>query len=278
MSCSPLPLESARQYEGPGRRGVDVRHLYVQLGRLGPGNGNDGDRSSAPGAVQADRQSHERVEEREGEGGGGEDHPVPERLRGVPLRDRGTVHGQIQVLERPEPQVPARGVREVLREAEGTLLPGRRERRPYRGHERADRGLVREPHQVFGQGAGAVFEVKGIKHLTRHVFRSQRSSTKMTSQPGAGSHVCPWWLAYTFDNPLRRLAHDAGKILSPYLREGMTAVDLGCGMGYFSIAMAGIVGNQGTVISVDIQKEMLAVLRRRAEKAGVMDIARTPAA
>lgn len=93
----------------------------------------------------------------------------------------------------------------------------------------------------------------------------------MTSQPGAGSHVCPWWLAYTFDNPLRRLAHDAGKILSPYLREGMTAVDLGCGMGYFSIAMAGIVGNQGTVISVDIQKEMLAVLRRRAEKAGVMD-------
>jgi cyclopropane fatty-acyl-phospholipid synthase-like methyltransferase len=85
------------------------------------------------------------------------------------------------------------------------------------------------------------------------------------------TRVCPWWFAYSFDNPLRRLAHDPEKILGPYLREGMKAIDLGCGMGYFSIAMARIVGDQGTVISVDIQKEMLTILQRRAEKAGVLD-------
>jgi ubiquinone/menaquinone biosynthesis C-methylase UbiE len=82
-------------------------------------------------------------------------------------------------------------------------------------------------------------------------------------------HVCPWWLAYTFDNPLRRFLHDPDAILKPYLHEGMTAIDLGCGMGYFSRAMAKIVGDAGTVIAVDIQKEMLAITRMRAEKDGV---------
>ena len=82
-------------------------------------------------------------------------------------------------------------------------------------------------------------------------------------------HICPWWLAYTFDNPLRRFLHDPDAVLKPYLREGMTAIDLGCGMGYFSRAMAKIVGDAGTVIAVDLQKEMLAITRMRAEKEGV---------
>jgi ubiquinone/menaquinone biosynthesis C-methylase UbiE len=82
-------------------------------------------------------------------------------------------------------------------------------------------------------------------------------------------HICPWWLAYTFDNPLRRFLHDPYAIMRPYLREGMTSIDLGCGTGYFSRAMAKIVGDAGTVISVDLQKEMLAISHMRAEKDGV---------
>jgi ubiquinone/menaquinone biosynthesis C-methylase UbiE len=83
-------------------------------------------------------------------------------------------------------------------------------------------------------------------------------------------HICPWWLAYTFDNPLRRYFHDPQAILMPYLREGMTAIDLGCGMGYYSRAMAKIVGDAGKVISVDLQTKMLDITRRRAEKDGVV--------
>ena len=82
-------------------------------------------------------------------------------------------------------------------------------------------------------------------------------------------HVCPWWLAYTFDNPLRRIFHKPEKIFTPYLNKGMTAIDIGCGMGYFSIGMARIVGENGKIISVDIQQKMLDTLTRRAEKAGV---------
>ena len=48
-------------------------------------------------------------------------------------------------------------------------------------------------------------------------------------------------------------------------------LDVGCGMGLFSLAMAKLVGDQGQVIAVDLQQKMLDVLRRRAEKAGVAD-------
>ncbi len=82
-------------------------------------------------------------------------------------------------------------------------------------------------------------------------------------------HICPWWFAYTFDNPLRRLFHKPEEIFLPHLGEGMTAIDIGCGIGYFSICMARIVGSTGKVIAVDVQQKMLDILRKRATKAGV---------
>lgn len=84
-------------------------------------------------------------------------------------------------------------------------------------------------------------------------------------------HVCPWWGGYFIDNPLRRLLHNPEKILGPYLKPGMTMVDVGCGMGIFSIAAARMVGDQGLVIAVDLQQQMLDVLKKRAAKAGVAD-------
>lgn len=84
-------------------------------------------------------------------------------------------------------------------------------------------------------------------------------------------HVCPWWFAYTFDNPLRSIFHKPEKIFTPYLTKGMTAIDIGCGMGYFSIGMAKLVGEKGKIISVDIQQKMLDTLTKRAKKAGVAD-------
>ena len=82
-------------------------------------------------------------------------------------------------------------------------------------------------------------------------------------------HVCPWWCCYAFDNFLRKLFHDPEKILRPYVAEGNTVLDIGPGMGYFSIPLASMVGEEGKVIAVDIQPEMLKVLQKRAKKAGV---------
>ena len=82
--------------------------------------------------------------------------------------------------------------------------------------------------------------------------------------------VCPWWLLPTFDNPLRRLIHNPYRILGGLVRPGQTVVDLGCGMGYFSIPLAQMVGPQGKVICIDVQQQMLDGLRRRAGRAGVL--------
>ena len=84
-------------------------------------------------------------------------------------------------------------------------------------------------------------------------------------------HVCPWWFAYTFDNPLRRLFHNPDKIFSKYVKPGMKVIDIGCGLGYFSIGMARMIGTTGKVIAVDLQQKMLDILMQRANKAGVAD-------
>jgi len=88
-------------------------------------------------------------------------------------------------------------------------------------------------------------------------------------------HTCPWWLAYTWDNRIRNIFHNTEVILKPYINPGNTALDVGCGMGYFSIHMAKYIGEEGKVISVDIQKEMLTILKERSEKYGIENIIKT---
>jgi ubiquinone/menaquinone biosynthesis C-methylase UbiE len=82
-------------------------------------------------------------------------------------------------------------------------------------------------------------------------------------------HTCPWWFTWTFDNPLRRLFQDPRAILRPYVREGMRAADIGCGMGYFTVALAELVGPDGHVQAVDMQPQQLRVAARRCRRAGV---------
>jgi len=81
--------------------------------------------------------------------------------------------------------------------------------------------------------------------------------------------VCPWWLAYTFDNPFRRLFHNPAQMLGGYVKAGQTVLDIGCGMGYFTLAMARLVGTSGKVIAADLQPQMLERVKRRAERAGL---------
>jgi SAM-dependent methyltransferase len=90
--------------------------------------------------------------------------------------------------------------------------------------------------------------------------------------------VCPWWMGYLLANPVRRLWHKPEVILAPWIKAEMVVLDMGCGMGFFSVPMARMVGPGGRVISVDLQPKMLAGLMRRAERAKVAKrITPTPA-
>ncbi|HPC97725.1 MAG TPA: methyltransferase domain-containing protein [Bacteroidales bacterium] len=88
-------------------------------------------------------------------------------------------------------------------------------------------------------------------------------------------HVCPFWVAYTFLLPVRKLQHNPYKILKPYVKQGMTVMDYGCAMGYFSIPMARMTGPSGMVYCVDIQEKMLVNLQKRAARYKVADIIKT---
>jgi tRNA A58 N-methylase Trm61 len=61
------------------------------------------------------------------------------------------------------------------------------------------------------------------------------------------------------------------KIVAPYIRPGMTVLEPGPGMGFFTLPLARMLGPGGRVVAVDIQPRMLSALARRAAKAGIKD-------
>jgi ubiquinone/menaquinone biosynthesis C-methylase UbiE len=84
-------------------------------------------------------------------------------------------------------------------------------------------------------------------------------------------HVCPPQLAFLLDNWIRRLIQSPNKILREYVKESDTVVDVGCGPGFFSIEMARLVGENGKVLAVDLQEQMLEHVNRKARKYGLAD-------
>ncbi len=82
-------------------------------------------------------------------------------------------------------------------------------------------------------------------------------------------HLFPWWAGYLLISPFRKLSLNPDEFLGRYITEGMTVIDAGCAMGYFSLPAARMAGEQGRVICVDAQEKMLKALRRRADNAGL---------
>jgi 2-polyprenyl-3-methyl-5-hydroxy-6-metoxy-1,4-benzoquinol methylase len=83
--------------------------------------------------------------------------------------------------------------------------------------------------------------------------------------------VCPWWVGYLLASPVRRLFEKPEDVLTPHVQGGMTVMDVGCAMGFFSLPMAKLVGPGGRVVCVDLQERMIRSLRKRASRAGLCD-------
>lgn len=82
--------------------------------------------------------------------------------------------------------------------------------------------------------------------------------------------VCPWWLGYVLASPMRSwISERPEDLLGPHLEAGAMVVEPGPGMGFFTLPMARIVGENGRIVAVDIQPKMVEALRRRARKAGL---------
>jgi ubiquinone/menaquinone biosynthesis C-methylase UbiE len=68
------------------------------------------------------------------------------------------------------------------------------------------------------------------------------------------------------DTSLRRFLYHPERLAERYIKPGDRVLDFGCGPGFFTREFAKRVGETGQIFSVDLQEEMLAIVR---EKMGV---------
>ena len=95
---------------------------------------------------------------------------------------------------------------------------------------------------------------------------------KKNSHMAEKKRVCPIWVGYTFLlNPLRKILENPKAMLEPYVKPGMTVLETGCALGFFTLPLARMVGPSGKVVAVDVQQNMLDGLARRASRAGLSD-------
>jgi ubiquinone/menaquinone biosynthesis C-methylase UbiE len=71
----------------------------------------------------------------------------------------------------------------------------------------------------------------------------------------------------------RQREEDCAMLLEAlHIKPGQAVCDLGCGNGFYSLQLAELVGKKGRVLAVDIQSEMLHLLKERAREAGITNI------
>jgi protein-L-isoaspartate O-methyltransferase len=82
-------------------------------------------------------------------------------------------------------------------------------------------------------------------------------------------HLAADWL----ERPEREREERSSKMIASLkLKPGQVVADLGAGSGYHTFPMAKLVGAEGKVYAVDIQPEMLAIIRKRMKAGGVSNV------
>jgi ubiquinone/menaquinone biosynthesis C-methylase UbiE len=77
------------------------------------------------------------------------------------------------------------------------------------------------------------------------------------------------------DTRFRRFLYRPDRLAQKYVKPGDTVLDFGCGPGFFAREFAKAVGDEGKVIAVDLQEEMLQILKERLGQEGLLPRVRT---
>ena len=73
-------------------------------------------------------------------------------------------------------------------------------------------------------------------------------------------------------NPIRRLFEPPQRLIGPYTKNGQVVADLGCASGYYTLALAELVGPEGKVYAVDLDNKCIRALEKKAHKKGYHNI------
>ncbi len=84
-------------------------------------------------------------------------------------------------------------------------------------------------------------------------------------------YVARWYHMILIPDWLRRMLQRPQSFLPGLVKRDMTVADIGCGLGFYTIELARLVGPGGKVLAVDLQAEMLKWAQKKARKAGLSD-------
>ena len=105
---------------------------------------------------------------------------------------------------------------------------------------------------------------------------SGKSSTSAGEDKCCHHHtVFPASHARHLDSRIRRFIYRPDRLAEQYVKPGDRVLDFGCGPGFFTREFAKKTGDKGLVIAVDLQEEMLRLLREKLEPEGLMPRIRT---
>ena len=71
------------------------------------------------------------------------------------------------------------------------------------------------------------------------------------------------------DSRLRHIIYRPDRLAEKYVKPGDRVLDFGCGPGFFTLEFAKRAGETGQVFSVDLQEEMLAIVRGKMDAEGL---------
>ena len=109
---------------------------------------------------------------------------------------------------------------------------------------------------------------------------ARTSSGKSSTGSGEDKH-CPHHTVFPashaghLDSRIRRSIYHPDRLAEQYVKPGNRVLDFGCGPGFFTREFAKKTGDNGMVIAVDLQVEMLRLLREKLEPEGLMPRIRT---
>lgn len=84
---------------------------------------------------------------------------------------------------------------------------------------------------------------------------------------------CPFWLSWSLDNPVRNRFWNPPSLLNRAgIAAGQRVLEVGPGIGYYTLPLADAAGAGGSVVCLDLQPAMLAALRQRLAECGVRNV------
>ncbi|MCA9213010.1 MAG: class I SAM-dependent methyltransferase [Planctomycetales bacterium] len=125
-----------------------------------------------------------------------------------------------------------------------------------------------------------IASIVGIVLMSNSIFSDENEAIAEELPPARTSYMgrkiaqtmhylgAPWLVRDS-----RQREEDCELMLSKLeLKPGMVVCDMGCGNGFYTLQMASAVGENGKVLAVDIQPEMLRLMEARAAEEGIENV------